>query len=296
MKIINLSFPLIAWIMLGMSRPAEAFSATSPERMKGSPTAASKKKLNFHQVLQKVGKSVFRPGGSAATNVMHGWAQVTPNDKVLEMSAGLGTGGMAFAKQHGCKVVLSDQDESRLVLARKLAQQRGVDDLTEVLQLDMRKIAESLKEDEHFAAVVVEASLSHQPNVMKEKILKDLQSHTDQLLFHEIGLFDATEEKADEVRKMVGSALAIGFYPLTVDAWEDLLDRNGYKITHLETGPIRVLNPKNMLQDEGPSGFAKIAWNLATHPDLRERVKETRSMVQAHSDSLGYIILRAVKK
>ena len=51
-----------------------------------------------------------------------------------------------------------------------------------------------------------------------------------------------------------------------------------------------------MLQDEGPAGVAKIAWNLATHKDLRERVVSTKAVIESHADTLGYIALRAIKK
>jgi hypothetical protein len=59
---------------------------------------------------------------------------------------------------------------------------------------------------------------------------------------------------------------------------------------------MRVLSPRSMLQDEGPAGVAKIAWNLATQMDLRERVVSTKAVIQLHSDTLGYIALHAVKK
>ncbi len=111
---------------------------------------------------------------------MHEWANLRPGDRALEMSAGLGTGGMALAKRFQVNVVLADQDQDRLKLAQKLAKERGVEDLIEVRQLDMRKITETLDPvTDRFDAIVVEASLSHQPDAMKEKILRDLKQHTD---------------------------------------------------------------------------------------------------------------------
>lgn len=82
---------------------------------------------------------------------------------------------------------------------------------------------------EHFAACVVEASLSHPPYKVKRKILQDFSGHTDQILCHEIALRGMAEgsDKAHEVRRTVGSALAIGFHPLTVDGWKELLDESG---------------------------------------------------------------------
>jgi hypothetical protein len=246
-------------------------------------------KMSFHQVLERVGKTVFRPGGSAATAVMQDWAEVGPADTVLELCAGLGTGGMALAERRGCHVLLTDIDEERLTKAMERAEQNGMSGLIKTRRMDL--LRDSLPDREHFQAAMVEASLTHFPDVQREKILLGLKDHTDQLLLHEMCLRGTAEN--DDVSKRAGKALGIGFHPLTDEGWRDLLDRSGFEITHLEAGPLAVLNPKNLLQDEGPLGLAKIAWNLATKPDLRERVVSTRKVL---GNDLGYVILRAVPK
>jgi hypothetical protein len=292
----------LALLLLGCIH-AGAFLAVSPFDDPDSPPPVldaygDPKRLSFHKDLQRAGKTVFRPGGSQVTHIMHGWADFS-NDGcyVLELSAGLGTGGMALAAERGCHVLLTDQDEERLEQAKTLAKKRGLGSLISSKRVDMTNIDRDLGV-EQFDAAIVEASLTHYPDALKRKILQDLLKHSDQLLLHEIGLRGTSEdsEKAKQVSREVGSALAIGFHPLTVPGWKKILDECGYKITNLDYGPMRVLSPRSMLQDEGPAGVAKIAWNLATHKDLRMRVVSTKAVIESHTDTLGYIALRAIKK
>jgi hypothetical protein len=96
-------------------------------------------RLNFHQVLEQVGKTVLRPGGSQATDKLQTWAGsfLTSGDgsdgssgntnntnnthtrTVLEVAAGLGKSGIQLAKRYGCHVVLTDRDDSRLKKAQE---------------------------------------------------------------------------------------------------------------------------------------------------------------------------------
>ena len=301
----NVRFQASLLALLWAILPVIAFSAVPGDCPQVPPSPSeqdeSKKeppRLNFHKVLQKAGKTVFRPGGSQATDTLHEWSDLGDGCTAIEMSAGLGTGGMALAANRGCQVLLTDQDEERLEKAAKVAKKRGLGKLIRTKKVDMAHIDDAFDDDEQFDAAVVEASLTHYPNALKVKILQDLRKHSNQILLHEIGLRDVVEDsdKALQVQRDVGKALAIGFYPLTVDGWRKILDECGYKITNIEGGPMRVLTPVSMLKDEGPSGVAKIAWNLATHKDLRERVISTKAVINANADTLGYVIVRAVKK
>lgn len=106
-------------LLLVLLVPIIAFSAVSPS----GPKSDQAPKLSFHAELEKIGMTVFRPGGSKATRLMHEWVELpdsADSDKsttVLELSAGLGTGGMALALSRGRNVLLTDIDEARLVQA-----------------------------------------------------------------------------------------------------------------------------------------------------------------------------------
>jgi predicted O-methyltransferase YrrM len=290
-------------VLLAMGSGTAAFSTASGGDNK---TCSSSARLSFHTVLEIVGKTVFRPGGSEATNTLHGWLMENTGQgedlSVLELAAGLGTGGMALAaKSKNYHVWLTDQDESRLEHAQEVANGRGLGDQIHIQSLDMTKIDEDQKLGvRQFDAAIVEASLTHQPDAVKRKIIRDLHKRAKQVLLHEMclrgdGLTDESE-KAKDVKSKVGRALAIGCHPLTIPGWKEVLEECGFEITHIEYGPLRVLNPKNLLQDEGPVGVARIAWNLVTHKDLRDRVRETKAVINEYSDTLGYVIMRAVRK
>lgn len=261
---------------------ANRISSPKPDHEKPST------RPNFHQVLQQVGKSVLRPGGSEGTKILHEWAHFQPADTALELSSGLGTGGMALARRYGCRVALTDKDESRLRLIRQDLDRglhKDVSSLLDTRKLDMLRIEEALPNDEHFEAVVVEASLSHMSDKMKGDIMKALHSHTNQLLLHEICLGDdCSREEADVINQSVGAALRIGFLPISVQDWKQMLETSDYEVTHEAHGPLKLLNPKNLWQDEGPAGIARIAWNLASKPALRERVISTKKVLDSHSE------------
>lgn len=132
---------------------ATALSVVAPKHT--TPAAH----LNFHQVLQKLGKTCFRPGGSKATATLHGWADLTTQDTALELAAGLGTGGMHLAAKYGCKVILTDRDEDGLAQAAKIASQNSaVSQLISTQYLDILSMEESLPTVD---ATIVEASLTH---------------------------------------------------------------------------------------------------------------------------------------
>ena len=248
-------------------------------------------KQSFHKVLEAVGKTVFRPGGTQATERLHEWSELNHSHKALELASGLGKGGIALALKQKCHVVLTDIDPDRLEAAAKAIQENdNLQNLVSVRRLDMRQM--DLAKSDVYDAVLVEASLTHEPLSSKENILKQIHPHCRQILLHEIYM----TRDDPTISKTVGETLAIGFHPLTKQGWQDVLQVSGFEISEVETGPIEFLKPSGLLQDEGPLGAAKIGWNLATRKDLRDRVLSTKSVLKAHDKGIGYIIIKAVPK
>lgn len=249
---------------------------------------------NFHQVLQRVGKTVFRPGGSEATDTLHGWVSLDDDSHVLELASGLGTGGMALAERFHCHVTLTDNDEQRLEKAKANASKRGLQDLVDTKILDMNHLEEGLDDNDHYDVAIIEASLTHFVDAQKLAVIQNLCKHADELLLHEVVLL--ADEDAQEIKQNVGKALAIGFNPMSIEAWTELLSKCGFAVSNIEHGSLRLLNPKSLVRDEGIRGAARIAWNLATKKDLRDRIVQTKSVIDSYRDCLGYMILRVERK
>ena len=134
------------------------------------------------------------------------------------------------------------------------------------------------------------------------QILKQLRDATDQLLLHEICIRGCETDEgpcAAGVKGTVGSALAApvdGYNPLTTEGWIHALEEGGFRITDIETGPIQLIKPAALVQDEGVLGAAQIGLNLATHDDLRERFFRTREVLEDNESKIGYMIVHAKAK
>mmetsp|Transcript_9247 Transcript_9247/g.18623 ORF Transcript_9247/g.18623 Transcript_9247/m.18623 type:complete len:285 (-) Transcript_9247:1444-2298(-) len=190
---------------------------------------SSSSRPNFHTVLQRVGKTVLRPGGTEGTRKLHSWSELNRDGTAIELSSGMGSGGVALAKATGACVTLSDMDTSRLEMASQIAREQGVDsELIEIMQLNMRNVGEEL-EQHHYDTAIIEASLSHYSTKEKRAILKGLSKHADELLLHEICFRcdDSSLKELNYIKQDMSRALAIGFHPLTVDGWTNVLHEAG---------------------------------------------------------------------
>jgi len=257
-------------------------------------------RLNFHKVLETVGKTVLRPGGSDATRTLHGWANfLSPQHCVLEVASGLGTGGLALAQRYRSRVILSDLDESRLQQAQENAKKMGLEDLVTIQKADMFHLQDDDNRLEtKFDCVLVEASLTHFQQPKKAQFFQDLQDKTSHILLHEICLVDVIEDsdKGNAIQRDMGKALKVGFFPETRSRWEELLQSAGFVVKECETGPLKVLNPVQVWQDEGTFGLLNILKNVVSNPTLRNRLLSTKRVMDANRDHLNYIILHAVRE
>jgi hypothetical protein len=109
----------------------------------------------------------------------------------MELSGGLGTGGMALAPSKGCRVLVTDQDENRLSKANRMAEQGGLGHLISTQRVDMTLLDLEVPEKilgtgEFFDAAVVEASLIHCPLMLKEKSPADVGKLSKQVWLHEL--------------------------------------------------------------------------------------------------------------
>jgi hypothetical protein len=65
------------------------------------------------------------------------------------------------------------------------------------------------------------------------------------------------------------------------------------KVQKSQTGVMNILNPIDIIKDEGITDTGKIFWNLLRHKIIRDRVLEMKNVFQKYHEDLGYIILCA---
>lgn len=258
---------------------------------------------DFHTVLEQIGKTALNPGGTKATERMHSWSGLCQGKSAIELSAGLGRGGMALAEKYGCEVLLTDKNCDRLDKAEKAAVKRGLSTLVRTREMNMLDIGTVSDESDcndvpHFDCALVEAAMLFQPRKSKANILNAVAGVSSRLLIHDMCLRNVEEDSSEAitVTQEMGRALGTSFRPETASRWKELLDSSGWTLEHVDVGPLRVVDPKTIWRDEGPGGCLRIIWNLASKKQLRSRMMSTRKVINKHHDRLGYIIMSAVSK
>lgn len=302
MTVIFLSFTItIVAILTAMPQTTAAFSTMNVPNHISPEEAEHGKEPNFHKILERVGKTCLRPGGTVATVKLMDWSSndLGSHSKVLELSAGLGRTGLLFAERFECDVWITDIDENRLKKAQELASQKSLDSLVHTKTVDMFDIDSGLGKDSYFDCAITEASLTHFSLDKKRDFFTNLAPHTDQYLLHEICFKTDDPNIQKQVRREMQQVLKISFFPETESTWHQLLKGAGFTNVNIDkerqVGDISIVNPSTLLQDEGPWGLANIIKNIATQPYTRSRVLATRAALMRNRKYLGYIIIRATK-
>ena len=99
---------------------------------------------------------------------------------------------------------------------------------------------------------------------------------------------------ADNLRKALATTIKVNARPLTATEWSELLENNGFKVLSIKVAPMGLLQPKQMIEDEGPR-VLKIMFNLARNPQARKRVLAMRKVFSENAQNLGAISIIAEK-
>jgi hypothetical protein len=145
----------------------------------------------------------------------------------------------------------------------------------------------------YHSTILLEAILTHQPDDQKDKILQSL--HTNQILLHDVAIRCAASDIQIIMQQDMTEALGTGFYAFTVEEWKLFVERNGYRVINCQQGPLANMSLRRLREEEGWCRTFRIVWNLITHPAWRQRVKTARITMKRYHESLGYILLQAVR-
>ncbi|MBE9114037.1 class I SAM-dependent methyltransferase [Nodosilinea sp. LEGE 07298] len=245
-----------------------------------------------HQVLAAAGKQALRPGGYGATEQLLGWANLQPGETVLELAASFGHSAIALAQRYGVRVVGIEKNPDSVAQARANVEKVGLTDQVTIREGDIFHLDQV---PETFDCVLAEAILTMQSAPGKAKILAGVRDRLQpggRFLSHEL-LADGPNPEI--IHKDLAAAIRVNAQPLSSDDWIAAYHRSGLNVQHHATGPMTLLNPQHIAQQEGLPTLITLGWNLLTRPVIRDRILTMRQVFRRHASHLGYIILCAQK-
>jgi SAM-dependent methyltransferase len=245
-----------------------------------------------HVVLAAAGKTVLRPGGRAATKHLLQWANFQPGETVLELASGLGNSAIALAKRYNVRVIGIEKDPNRVAIAQAKARLTGLDHQVQFIQGNIFQL-ETISAS--FDYVLAEAILTMQTAAGKAKILSGAHDRLKvggKFLSHELLARDHLEVLHQDLTQ----AMRVNATPLPEGDWIDTFEQSGLTVAQRQIGAMRLLNPAQVLGDEGVIHTAQIAWNILTQSVIRDRVLSMRRVLTQHQQDLGYITLCAVRE
>lgn len=251
--------------------------------------------LQGHWLLAKLGKKVLRPGGKKLTNWMIDNANPT-NKRVVEFAPGLGITAAEILDRNPKTYTGVDQDLDAATATTLSTKQARLGIPTEVIN----GVASDTGLPAGSADLVVgEAMLTMQGEKGKAAIVSEanrILATGGRYAIHELLLTpnNVDQTVADNLRKALATTIKVNARPLTATEWSELLESNGFKVLSIKVAPMGLLQPKQMIEDEGPR-VLKIMFNLARNPQARKRVLAMRKVFSENAQNLGAISIIAEK-
>ncbi|MFD1662818.1 methyltransferase domain-containing protein [Streptomyces caeni] len=264
-----------------------------PSRPPGGGPAAAR--LPGHRTLARLGKRVLRPGGIRLTRWMLDQLSVGPDDRVVELAAGLGATARLTLARAPAAYTAVDRDAAAVAALGALT----APGTTEVRAV--RADAASTGLPDGCATVVYgEAMLTMQPDPAKRRIVREarrlLAGSSGRYAVHELCLLpDGLDPAhAERITTDLCEAMHIDARPLTPAGWSDLLAAGGFTVVARKTVPMALLETRRLVADEGAEGALGIIGRALRDPAARRRVLHMRRVFHRHRAHLGALGLVAV--
>jgi hypothetical protein len=114
---------------------------------------------------------------------------------------------------------------------------------------------------------------------------------------HELGLLrsDIKEDVKEQIQKDLSFFIKVNARPLTEPEWILLLENEGFRIKKIITNPMRLLEPKRMIADEGFFGSLNILFNVLKNTKARKRIFAMRHIFRQYRNEINAIAIIAEK-
>jgi SAM-dependent methyltransferase len=250
-------------------------------------------KMQGHWILAKMGKKVLRPGGKELTVKLLENLNITQNDAVVEFAPGLGYTAEIVLHNNPKSYTGVELDKSAI----KLLQNKIIGNNVKFIA---GNAAESGLPSNHYDKVFGEAMLTMQSDHRKSEMIREANRILKKgglYAIHELGLLPNnidTDFKA-QIQKDLSFYIKVNARPLTEPEWELLLENEGFSIKKIISNPMRLLEPKRIIDDEGFLGALNILFNIMRNTKARKRILTMRHIFNQYKNEINAIAIIAEK-
>jgi predicted RND superfamily exporter protein/SAM-dependent methyltransferase len=245
--------------------------------------------------LALAGKTVIRHGGVSGTRRLLVELDIQPNQRILEVGAGVGTTAFDLAaSEPTLRVTGVDLSAFMIERSRARAKELGLSDRVEFMQSqDANKLP---FDDNTFDLVLVESvAMYNDAGQLFREILRVLRPGG------RVGLHDwCWIDKPSADLEVMTCVVACGCNPgdvkfFTQSDWEDSLARQGFQIRFAEVYPFTFFSLSGMLDDEGTWGLLKMFGRVLRRRATARRMFSMMGFLARHEGKFGYTVTIAEK-
>ncbi len=250
-------------------------------------------KAQGHWILARMGKRVLRPGGRELTLKLIESLNISSADDIVEFAPGMGFTASLTLKKHPHSYTAIDADED---VVHMMKEKFSGDNISVFL----RNAADTNLSENSKDKVYGEAMLTMHADHRKTEIVREAHRILKKgglYAIHELGL--TPDDLGDELKAKIQSDFAVTIKvnarPLTENEWKDLLEKEGFRIKKVFLNPMRLLEVKRIIDDEGFFRFLKIFYNVVSNPKAKRRISAMRDAFRKHQSHINAIAIIAEK-
>ncbi len=249
--------------------------------------------MQGHWLLAKLGKRVLRPGGIELTRRLLKAVDIHPGQRIVELGPGVGrTAEILLGSSPASYRAVDPNPEGREQVAAVLAGHPRADYV-------VADAADTGLPTGEADLVVGEAMLTMQSEEGKRAIVAEaarLLAPGGRYAIHELALrADRGEEEREAARKRLSRIIKVGARPLPEEEWRALLTEAGLEVVWTGTAPMRLLEPRRLIADEGIVGTLRFWRAVRRTPGALDRVKAMRETFRAQGELLSAVGIVARK-
>lgn len=246
-----------------------------------------------HWLLSKIGKRVLRPGGRELTMKLLQRLNISMTDDVVEFAPGVGFTATQVLKYHPRSYTGIEINEEAARNLRKKIKGNCCSILTE-------NASDTHLKDGFADKLYGEAMLTMQGNHRKAAIISEacrVLKKGGLYAVHELCLTpdDLPHETKEAIQRDLAKTLKVNARPLTKTEWIQLIEKEGFCVKQLFFSPMRLLEIKRVIVDEGFFRTMRIGFNVTRQPRTYRRIRAMRALFKKYRNELKAIAVIAEK-